>query len=269
MIAGGLDVNARGRGGADLLKWSLVHFCLECFETLLERGADIDRPPVGGYTGEFEQLLMKPVMELAASSWKDPRYLSLLLRHGGDPNALDVYGNRTILHIAPVFSGVEHARLLVEAGADIHARENLSLSTPLHTVVLADLYDTAYYLLEQGADPTLENETGSSVVDMIKRLNNPPHLGHRAVRLVPQGIGAAGAGSRSRDANARPRRCRRRCSPLVASACRSGRNRRPCDDPSAGGRFPRRSAFRWRGTGDGRDSGGAVPHGMRFRFGMS
>ena len=51
MIAGGLDVNARGRGGADLLKWSVVHFCLECLETLLECGADIARPQVGGVHG--------------------------------------------------------------------------------------------------------------------------------------------------------------------------------------------------------------------------
>ena len=84
MIAEGLDVNLRGREGADLLKWSLLSGCPDCLEALLEGGARTDHVPAGKYTGKVEQLLLKPVMHLAASA-KDPRYLSLLLRHGGDP----------------------------------------------------------------------------------------------------------------------------------------------------------------------------------------
>ena len=33
-------------------------------------------------------------------------------------------------------------------------------------------YDIAYYLLEHGADPTLENRWGYSVVDQIKNFKN-------------------------------------------------------------------------------------------------
>ena len=171
MIAGGLDVNARGRDGADLLKWSFVWLRLECFETLLERGADIERPPAGEYTGKIEQLLLMPVMDLAAQL-NDAAYMASLLRHGGDPNALNVYGARTVIHEAIMLGRIDNVRLLVEAGADIHARADISMATPLHTAVAVKEYETAYYLLEQGADPMLETSWGSSVVDKIKLFKN-------------------------------------------------------------------------------------------------
>ena len=170
-IAGGLDVNARGRDGADLLKWSMLWGCPDCFETLLESGADIERPPAGEYAGKIEQLLLEPVMHLAASA-NDPAYLTSLLRHGGNPNAFDVYGTETIIYTAIMHSRIENVRLLVEAGADIHVREDGTLYTPLHTAVSIKKYDIAYYLLEQGADPLLENKWGNSVIDVIHRYKN-------------------------------------------------------------------------------------------------
>ena len=165
-IARGLDVNARGRDGVDLLKWSLVWLCLECFETLLEHGADIERPPAGEYTGKIEQLLLMPVMELAAII-DDPAYLASLLRHGGNPNALEVYGSKTIIHEAIMHGWLANVRLLVEAGADIEAPDG-SLQTPLHKAVAVNEYEIAYYLLEQGADPLLEDQWGYSVIGTIK-----------------------------------------------------------------------------------------------------
>ena len=167
MIAGGLDVNARGREGMDLLKWSMGRFCLECFETLLEHGADIERPPAGEYTGKIGQLWLMPVMELAAI-FNDPAYLASLLRHGGDPNAFDVYGSVQIINEAIMHDRIENVRVLVEAGADINARARGSMTTPLHTAVTVGKYEIAYYLLEQGADPMLQNKMGNSVIDNFK-----------------------------------------------------------------------------------------------------
>ena len=166
LIAGGLDADARGRDGADLLKWSMVWSCPECFRTLLENGAAIERPPAGEYRGKVDQVLLMPTMELAASA-EDPAYLSLLLRHGGDPDALDVYGHETIIHAAILNGRFANVRLLAEAGADIHARDG-SLATPLHLAVGLSNYDIAHYLLERGADPMLEDRWGYSVVDRIR-----------------------------------------------------------------------------------------------------
>ena len=145
--------------------------CLECFETLLERGADIERPPAGEYTGKIEQLLLMPVMHLAAQL-NDPAYLASLLRHGGNPNALNVYGRRTIIHEAIMLSRIDNVRLLVEAGADIDAQADVSLATPLLKAVAVNEYEIAHYLLEQGADPTLEYAWDTSVVDRIKMYKN-------------------------------------------------------------------------------------------------
>ena len=168
LIAGGLDVNLRGREGADLLKWSLLSGCPDCLEALLAGGARTDHVPAGKYTGKVEQLLLMPVMEIAVSA-RDSRYLSLLLRHGGDPDALGVYGNATIIFQAIMHGRIDNVRLLIEAGADIHAREQGSLATPLHDAVAIKKFDIAHYLLERGADPMLERRSGSSVVDMIYR----------------------------------------------------------------------------------------------------
>ena len=167
MIAEGLDVNLRGRGGADLSKWSLVWGSPACLEALLEGNARTDHVPAGKYTGKVEQTLLMPVMELAAS-WNDPRYLSLLLRHGGDPDALDVYGSETIINQAIMHSQIDNVRLLIEAGADVNARHRGSLETPLSRAVAVKKYEIAYYLLEQGADPTLEDQWGYTVADSIK-----------------------------------------------------------------------------------------------------
>ena len=102
----------------------------------------------------------------------DAAYLASLLRHGGNPNALDVYGHKTIIFEAIVHGRIENVRLLVEAGADMHAGEDLSLETPLHTAVAVKEYEIAYYLLKQGSDPMLETSWGSSVVDRIRLFKN-------------------------------------------------------------------------------------------------
>ena len=94
-------------------------------------------------------------MHLAAQL-NDPAYLASLLRHGGNPNALNVYGRRTIIHEAIMLGRIDNVRLLVEAGADIDAQADVSLATPLLKAVAVNEYEIAHYLLEQGADPTLE-----------------------------------------------------------------------------------------------------------------
>ena len=109
-------------------------------------------------------------MHLAAQL-NDPAYLAALLRHGGDPNALGVYGSRTIIHEAILHDRIDNVRLLVEAGADIDAAEGGSI-TPLHRAVHVNSYDIAYYLLEQGANPMLKDKLGHLPADTIKMFKN-------------------------------------------------------------------------------------------------
>ena len=165
LIAAGLDVDHRGRRGMNLLKWALFSNCLECFEALLEAGAGTEHFVGGRYTGAVSQITLMPVMELAAIH-KDPAFLALALEHGADPDSLGVYGNRPVISLAILHWRNENVRLLVEAGADLEAADGNGKG-PLMTAVVLKNYEVACYLLEQGADPSLTNNWGNNVRDII------------------------------------------------------------------------------------------------------
>ena len=65
---------------------------------------------------------------------------------------LFAYDGWTPLHLAAFFGRLDAARLLVEAGADVHAVSRNSLgNTPLHAATSGRHSDVALYLLERGA----------------------------------------------------------------------------------------------------------------------
>ena len=166
LIAAGLDVDHRGSRGMNLLKWALASNCPECFEALLEAGASTEHFVAGEYTGRVDQLFLQPLLDLAASADK-PAFLALALEHGADPDARDVYGSDPVMFSAILYGRLENVRLLAEAGANVNAR-SADLTTPVHFAVGANRYEIACYLLEQGADPSLENKRGSTVGDYIR-----------------------------------------------------------------------------------------------------
>jgi ankyrin repeat protein len=60
----------------------------------------------------------------------------------------------TALHVAAFAGNVETARVLIDAGADIHVRAKTRFrNTPLQVALLTGQYGTAKLLLERGADP--------------------------------------------------------------------------------------------------------------------
>lgn len=74
----------------------------------------------------------------------------------------------TPLHIA-AFAGNRHVvRLLLEAGADIHAKGDLSTS-PLYNAVSARHVQVSELLLQYGADPDAENELGYTPRTLAKQ----------------------------------------------------------------------------------------------------
>ena len=125
----------------------------------------------GEYTGKVDQTTLMPVMELAASV-RDPGFLALALKHSGDPDSPDVYGIKTVIFAAIMTSRIEHVRLLVEAGANLEARDGGGES-PLLAVVGYRNYEIACHLLEQGADPSLKNQWGNTVADLVDLYGDP------------------------------------------------------------------------------------------------
>jgi ankyrin repeat protein len=82
-------------------------------------------------------------------------------QRAGEPGLVTIHSRRsdgdTPLHIAS-FEGNRHAvRLLVEAGADVNAKGDLSTS-PLYYAVSGHHVQVAELLLQYGADPDAENE---------------------------------------------------------------------------------------------------------------
>ena len=93
----------------------------------------------------------------------------LLLAVGAEVNAKGKHRHATPLHYA-ADGGLERdakrqvamIRLLLEAGADLHAQDKNG-ATPLHRAVRTRCVDAVKCLLDAGADPLMRNKPGSTV----------------------------------------------------------------------------------------------------------
>ena len=107
----------------------------------------------------------------------------LLLAAGADPNAARNHRRSAPLHYAADGSGCEPERqvamirLLLDAGADIHAQDKNG-ATPLHRAVRTRCAAAVKCLLDAGADVTIRNLPGST-----------------AFHLAVQNTGRGGSGS--------------------------------------------------------------------------
>jgi hypothetical protein len=110
LVAEGVGVNARGNQGATPLLWSMRN--LQGFQKLLSLGADANAVFGDGSS----------VLHWAATG-KNPAFLELALRHGGNPNLVAGTRGET-----PLFRAVGAQRkaieLLLSAGADVNARSS-------------------------------------------------------------------------------------------------------------------------------------------------
>jgi ankyrin repeat protein len=165
LIKNGVNLNSQGKDGITVLFWALLHKNKKSIEVLLQNGAD---PNVRMTDGE------SPMSFAAMSS--DSWYLESFLKHGGNPNLL-----QTKREYSPLFSfietrglnavsrmGLTNARLLVAAGADVNFR-NRNGETPLQYAVYLWQYDMAYFLLQEGADVTLQDNTGHTCLSDIEK----------------------------------------------------------------------------------------------------
>lgn len=92
--------------------------------------------------------------------------IRLLLDAGADIGARDVTG-MTPLHVAAVYSRRRAATLLLERGADLHARDAFG-DTPLHTAAIFGRTKMAIWLIRQGADPCAPNAAGRLPLDLAR-----------------------------------------------------------------------------------------------------
>ena len=183
------DVNQVGSCGVTFLAWALVHQEKGSFSFLLEHGADPniqftdDGKVREGDSGSLTKAIFVKGSSVTCLSAQmlDPWYLDQVLRHGGNPNLFNPYSNfrPTPLVASITLADVrdekswrtENVRRLIAAGADVNFRD--TFGTPvISQAALLLRYDLVYLMLKAGADPTIKNKYGLSIVQDIQRSNH-------------------------------------------------------------------------------------------------
>ena len=182
LVAQGVDVNSRGKKGAIPLFWALRD--IRGFERLLELGAD---PNALFGRGDDPKMSDSSVMNWVVQH-QDIRFLRKALEHGGDPNLAEVPSGRTPLFDIRKDLGFKHymaaVRMLVDAGADIDAREGLvpgrvyaNGRSHLVSASYVDGNDIALEMLRLGANHRARDANGHGLVDTILQKREPPGPG--------------------------------------------------------------------------------------------
>jgi ankyrin repeat protein len=100
-----------------------------------------------------------------AAFFIQPRAASLLLASGADPHSVSpTFGGVTPLHSAAAAGNDETARALLDAGADVNARQDGGF-TPLHSAAANGNDAMVDEFLARGADATLEADNGKLAAD--------------------------------------------------------------------------------------------------------
>lgn len=138
--------------GIPLLAWPLRAKNLDGLRALLDNGAD---PNARVYkTVDGRRLGYNNAMVYAAKM-DDPRFLKLLLKHGGDPNTRNSAGETLLFQAFIAGNQWENVKLLIENGANINESNRGTADTVLSWYTTRGGFEHAYWLLEHGADPTV------------------------------------------------------------------------------------------------------------------
>jgi ankyrin repeat protein len=181
ILSKGADIQARDRLGVTALNLAARAGDLDTVK-LLAKGADPNLSDGIGRAALF-----------GATMGQNPAVIRLLLQRGGNVNAATSLpqgaaqrtpnnvkngpGNNskvTALHYAAAFGPVESVRYLLEAGAEINARDSRSL-TPL-SFALATEYpslDIVRTLLRAGADVNVADINGDTPLDWAEKFGYP------------------------------------------------------------------------------------------------
>lgn len=132
----GVDVNATGDQGGPVLMWVLGCQNYAGVEKLLSLGANPNYK-VGGTDS----------VTWVAAGAKDPKWLALMLAHGGDPSIWS--GARSALMVASQYGRTQNFQLLLEHGADVNAHD-IGHNSAATYAMAERKYDMVIALLEHG-----------------------------------------------------------------------------------------------------------------------
>jgi len=179
-------VNARDEGQATAL---IAAVDAAIAKVLIDRGAEVNVKDVDGFT---------PLMHAAGgpTSIGNVAWAKLQLTKGADVNAVSAptesvkvkngaiaLGLLTPLLLATAYGPPELVEMLLDAGADINARDVRGM-TPLMLAIGSDHNDPRIVklLLDRGADPKIKSKAGEDAFDWAKKFGNPEVLNALGVK---------------------------------------------------------------------------------------
>lgn len=154
LLERGADSNARNSDGTPILLTATRFRCSDIAMSLIRA-----RP----YPDIRDRKGRTPLTNLVANGCQE--HVDLLLQNGADvnlPRTLTMANADAALHIARDYVVLN---ILGENGGDINQQEAVNGFTPLHYGVLRNDFLKVEYLLEQGADTTIRDHSGRTVLD--------------------------------------------------------------------------------------------------------
>lgn len=158
LIAQGVDVNGRGKYGVTPIFFAWQAGSLAAYKYLLEHGAN---PEVIWDDGDS-------FLNVVAEYSTNPIFLELALDHGANVNLMSPRSGETPLLAAAGTSNKTNIPTLLAHGANINQQTSVSKQTPLMEALVLNQFDTAYKLLEAGADLHLKDDSGWDVRDYLQ-----------------------------------------------------------------------------------------------------
>ena len=145
--------------------WNVLHFAsqggnLEVIELMLSHVPSIDSRTKEGYT---------PLMIAAGND--NLQAVKCLLKQGADPSLQD-HDGRNVLHFASKFGNPEIIELMLSHVPSIDSITKEG-DTPLLIAARNDKLQAVKYLVQQGADPSLQDHDGWNVLHFASKFGNP------------------------------------------------------------------------------------------------
>lgn len=149
LIKAGKPIDIKDNRGWQSLHEAAFHGHVKCLRIILKKGAEVD-------CRTFEE--QTPLM--LACKGGHTQCVAGLLKAGADPNS-KTHEDFTPLWEATIKKSLGCVKLLISAGAQVNT-QNFTLDTPLHGLVQQkdEDMDIVRYLVDSGADLTIQNECG-------------------------------------------------------------------------------------------------------------